>query len=114
MGLTDLAMNANKELYKKLRQKTYDGVEQALNKGSPMRVSVDVYSSAEARYILNNILPDMATELGQGGIYIHVSKYTVMYAEGNSTTPNFFIFDMNVDPVDSIQPSGKKFTLDPQ
>ena len=114
MGLGDLARKSASDQRKAIEQNVYHAIEDYLNNGRIGQTGVIHFATGvEYKIGLLEVMPDIATELKEGGFYVHVidEYYTediYRYTGGYGSIA--FEFKIDNNEANSIRPSGRKIS----
>ena len=116
MGLGDLARRSSTDEKAELAAQFYAHVEDYINErkfNQPSRY-FDVQNGHQLEVVVKEIIPDNATELKEGGFYIHVHE--VYYKEEFYTNNNLLslFYVINTDSAGAVEPSGRKISHNAQ
>ena len=112
MGIADLARRSLSDERTELERIAMESLESYFNDKLQNGVMTGFKNSRAYRVMINEIIPDIATELKDEGLYFHY-LYS-FYTEDEWIEKSYdcgLIYRINSDPSGAVEPSGRKLSL---
>ena len=111
MGIADLARSSISEERKELEKIAYESIERYFNEKQENGIMTGFKNSRAYRVMINEIIPDIATELKEAELYFHYLYPN--YTEDDWIEKSYnhgLVYRINKDPNKAVEPSGRKLS----